>query len=46
LFLFDEPYYMWLRPKVKLMGFVREDLWNASNEAPDPQELINKSSKK
>ena len=46
LFLFDEPYYMWLRPKVKLLGFVREDLWNASNESPDPQELINKSSKK
>ena len=46
LFLFPKPYYMWLRPKVKLMGFVREDLWNAYNESPDPQELINKSSKK
>ena len=28
LFLFERPYYMWLRPKVKLLGFVRKDLWN------------------
>jgi len=28
LFLFDKPYYMWLRPKVKLVGFVRTDVWN------------------
>ena len=28
LFLFDEPYYVWLRPKVKLLGFVRKDLWD------------------
>jgi len=28
MFLFDEPYYMWLRPKVKLLGFVRKDLWD------------------
>jgi hypothetical protein len=28
LFLFDEPYYVWLRPKVMLMGFVRKDLWD------------------
>jgi uncharacterized protein (TIGR03663 family) len=28
MFLFDEPYYVWLRPKVKLMGFVRKDLWD------------------
>lgn len=27
LFLFDDPYYVWLRPKVKLLGFVRKDLW-------------------
>ncbi|MHC4560897.1 MAG: hypothetical protein ACYTFW_24670, partial [Planctomycetota bacterium] len=27
LFLFDQPYYMWLRPEVKLLGFVRKDLW-------------------
>ncbi len=28
LFLFEEPYYMWLRPKIKLLGFVRTDLWS------------------
>ena len=28
LFLFEKPYYMWLRPKIKLLGFVRKDLWN------------------
>jgi len=28
LFLFEKPYYMWLRPKVKLLGFVRTDVWN------------------
>lgn len=29
MFLFDEPYYVWLRPKVKLLGFVRKDLWDS-----------------
>ncbi|MHC4753039.1 MAG: hypothetical protein ACYTFW_24645 [Planctomycetota bacterium] len=29
LFLFDQPYYMWLRPEVKLLGFVRKDLWES-----------------
>jgi uncharacterized protein (TIGR03663 family) len=28
LFLFDKPYYVWLRPEVKLIGFVRKDLWD------------------
>jgi predicted membrane-bound mannosyltransferase len=28
LFLFEKPYYMWLRPKIKLLGFVRKDLWS------------------
>ena len=28
LFLFEKPYYMWLRPKIKLVGFVRKDVWN------------------
>ena len=46
LFLFDKPYYLWLRPKVKLLGYVREDLWNAYHESLETQELINKSSKK
>ena len=46
LFLFDKPYYVWLRPKVKLLGFVRKDLWDAYYASPDPEELIRKSSKK
>ncbi len=46
MFLFDEPYYMWLRPKVKLQGFVRKDLWDAYYISPDPEELIRESSKK
>jgi uncharacterized protein (TIGR03663 family) len=46
LFLFDEPYYVWLRPKIKLLGFVRKDLWDASYVGPDPEELIRKSNKK
>ncbi len=29
-FLFDKPYYVWLRPRVKLLGFVRKDLWEDS----------------
>jgi len=28
LYMFDEPYYVWLRPGVKLRGFVRKDLWS------------------
>ena len=46
MFLFDEPYYMWLRPKVKLLGFVRKDLWDAYYVSPDPEKLIRESSKK
>jgi len=40
MFLFDKPYYVWLRPAVKLVGFVRKDLWTAYNEKPAvlPQE--------
>ena len=44
MFLFDEPYYMWLRPKIKLLGFVRKDLWDAHYVSPDPEELIKESS--
>ncbi len=29
MFLFDEPYYVWLRPQIKLLGFVRKDLWES-----------------
>ncbi|MBL7153395.1 MAG: TIGR03663 family protein [Phycisphaerae bacterium] len=48
LCLFDEPYYLWLRPQVKLLGFVRKDLWEARRvtETPDPNELIRKASEK
>jgi uncharacterized protein (TIGR03663 family) len=28
LYLFDKPYYVWLRPKVKLIGLVRKDVWD------------------
>ncbi len=28
LYLFEEPYYIWARPGVKLVGFVRKDLWD------------------
>ena len=27
MYIFDKPYYVWLRPKVKLIGLVRKDLW-------------------
>jgi len=42
MYLFDKsPYYIWLRPKVKLLGFVRKDLWDAAHQRPDPNDLIN-----
>jgi uncharacterized protein (TIGR03663 family) len=28
LYMFDKPYYVWLRPGVKLRGFVSKDLWS------------------
>jgi hypothetical protein len=44
MFLFEEnPYYIWLRPQVKLIGFVRKDLWDASQQLQNPDELINAS---
>ncbi len=43
MYLFDAPYYVWFRPKVKLLGFVRKDLWNARMERQDPAELIEDS---
>ncbi len=27
MYLFDKPYYVWLRPQVKLIGLIRKDLW-------------------
>ena len=35
LFLFDKPYYVWLRPEVKLLGFVRKDLWDRLQQRPE-----------
>jgi uncharacterized protein (TIGR03663 family) len=46
LYLFDWPYYVWLRPQVELLGFVRKDLWESLQRGPDPNELINKESEK
>jgi len=41
MYLFDSPYYIWLRPQVGLMGFVRKDLWEQRNYHPsDPAELL------
>ena len=38
LSLFPSPYYIWLRPNIKLSGFVRKDLWDAYQEhAPVPE---------
>ena len=46
MYLFEEPYYIWLRPKVKLKGYVRKDLWESLHRAPDPNELIKKAEEK
>jgi len=46
LYLFDKPYYVWLRPAIKLKGFVRKDLWDCRHKGPDPEELIRKASEK
>jgi len=40
MYLFDDPYYLWLRPQVKLLGFVRKDLWELYHQRPDPAELL------
>jgi predicted membrane-bound mannosyltransferase len=28
MYLFVKPYYVWLRPQVKLLGFISKDLWD------------------
>jgi uncharacterized protein (TIGR03663 family) len=43
LYLFDEPYYVWLRPNVELLGFVRKDLWEREHQRPDLADLIEDS---
>lgn len=37
MYLFDKPYYVWLRPGIKLRGFVRRDLWTAFSEKETPE---------
>jgi uncharacterized protein (TIGR03663 family) len=44
MYLFEEPYYVWLRPKVELLGFIRKDLWEREHQRPDPAELIENES--
>ncbi len=42
MYMFESPpyYYVWLRPNVKLLGFVRKDLWDAAARGRDPNDLI------
>jgi hypothetical protein len=41
MYLFDDPYYIWARPQVKLMGFVRKDLWEQHNyRGSNPSQLL------
>lgn len=44
LYLLDDPYYVWFRPGVKMLGFVRKDLWDRFQQPPDPNELIRNAS--
>jgi uncharacterized protein (TIGR03663 family) len=46
MYLFDPPYYVWLRPNIKLLGFVRKDLWDAAVRGQDPNELIKNAPEK
>jgi len=39
--LFSAPYYMWFRPGVKMLGFVRRDLWDElANQQSAPSGLL------
>ncbi len=40
MYLFDDPYYVWLRPQVKLVGFVRKDIYDRHERRSDPMQLI------
>jgi uncharacterized protein (TIGR03663 family) len=46
MYLFDKPYYVWLRPGIKLLGFVRRDLWTAVSEKRVPEVQIQKEGEK
>ncbi len=46
MYIFEEdPYYIWLRPKIQLKGYVRFDLWEAAN-AGDPDEFLKQQAEK
>ena len=34
--LFENPYYIWLRPGTKLSGFVTKQLWEMLGQEPEP----------
>jgi uncharacterized protein (TIGR03663 family) len=41
LYLFEAPGYMWFRPGVKMLGFVRKDLWDErANQQSTPSGLL------
>lgn len=40
MYLFDDPSYVWFRPQVKLVGFVRKDLSDHYEQRSDPTELF------
>jgi uncharacterized protein (TIGR03663 family) len=41
LYLFQAPGYLWLRPGVKMLGFVRKDLWDKrANQPSAPSGLL------
>lgn len=45
LFLFEKPYYVWLRPEVKLLGFVRKDLWDRFQRQSPEEAKVQKGKK-
>jgi predicted membrane-bound mannosyltransferase len=45
LFLFERPYYVWLRPEVKLLGFVRKDLWDRFQRQPPKEAQVQEGKK-
>ena len=46
LFIFEKPYYVWLRPKIELWGYVRKDLWDAAQQGQIWQDSTSKAIKK
>ncbi len=46
LSIFENPYYVWLRPKIELCGYVRKDLWDAAGQGQIWQDSTSKAIKK